>query len=375
MKVLIAAYFEFIKDMRDIKMFLFLVIAPLLTTMILGTAVQGYFSGDIGKKISVGYVNQDIGVIGKEFDKFLKNDEINKRLIVKKYEDKAEAQKNLNDSKIDVCIYLPQDLSQSLSGENRETIKIYGKKNIEFIESIVRGFTASYNSAEALISIGEKPSTVTASPGSIKRIYFTKDMVVPKAIDYYGVLTLLQMLIVGALFGVFITTKDDNTDLHIRTHALPVRKASLMLGQIIGSVAYVFIGAVLDVLCTKLLFGVNWNGNPLIILGTILMFSCIAVGLGVLTGSLLSNFSTAIMLIMLLMIFFGIFSGSISPVSVNETVKNFIPNYHAKILLFGTIYGYSRQVMLQAALWLTGIMVFIYGAAGLSVRRRKYGNI
>lgn len=375
MKVLIAAYFEFIKDMRDIKMFLFLVIAPLLTTMILGTAVQGYFSGDIGKKISVGYVNEDIGVIGKEFDKFLKNDEINKRLIVKNYEDKAEAEKKLNDSKIDVFIYLPQDLSRSLSGENRETIKIYGKKNIEFIESIVRGFTASYNSAEALISIGEKPSTVTASPGSIKRIYFTKDRVVPKAIDYYGVLTLLQMLIVGALFGVFITTKDDNADLQIRTHALPVRKASLMLGQIIGSVAYVFIGAVLDVLCTKLLFGVNWNGNPLIILGTVLMFSCIAVGLGVLTGSLLSNFSTAIMLIMLMMIFFGIFSGSISPVSVNETVKNFIPNYHAKILLFGTIYGYSRQVMLQAALWLTGIMVFIYGAAGLSVRRRKYGNI
>ncbi|MDP4088705.1 MAG: ABC transporter permease [Bacillota bacterium] len=375
MKILVSAYYEFIKNLRDIKMFALLVVAPLIMIPILGNSIQGYFSGDIDKKIAVGYICQDNGIVGQEFDSFLGNGEISKRLDLKKYSNLAEGQEGLKDNKVEALIYLPEGLSQSVSSDLRETIQIYGDKNVELISSIVKGFTASYNAVKAAALIGGNPTAEFKTDSSIERIVYTEDGTNPRAIDYYGVLTLLQMMIIGAIFGVFITTKDYGTDIHIRIHSLPVKKGTLIFGRIIGSGAYVFLGALITMISTKFLYGVNWNGNPVIILGTILVFSFTAVGLGVLIGSLVSGFSTALMIVLLLMIFFGTFSGAISPASVNDTVKNFIPNYHAKVLLFGTIYGYSRQVMVEAAIWLAGIMIVVYGAAWIAVRRDRYDNI
>jgi ABC-2 type transport system permease protein len=90
MKVLVVAYYEFIKNLRDIKMLAFLIIFPVITTLILGTSIEGYFSGDSAKRISVVYINKDKGAIGKEFDKFLENEEIIKRLDIKRLNDKTK---------------------------------------------------------------------------------------------------------------------------------------------------------------------------------------------------------------------------------------------------------------------------------------------
>jgi ABC-2 type transport system permease protein len=375
MKVLIAAYYEFLKNLRDIKMFVFIIVSPILFSFILGTVIQNEFNKDSSISISVGYVNKDSGSAGKAFHEFLKQDEIQKRLKVVNFNDAKAGQKALEGSEIDVLIYLPENLSDSLSKDERESIKLYGSKNLEFVETLVNGFTNSYNSAAAIIAAGGVPSTDGVYENSIQRIHFSKTDSAPRAMDYYGVLILLQALVVGALMGVFITTKASSTDLHIRMYSVPVRREQLIFGRIIGSIIYIIISSLITILCTKLMYGVNWSGNPLIIVSTLIVFSIIIIGIGALLGLLIQNYSTSMMLVLVLMMFFGTFSGAITPVSVNNTIGLVIPNYHAKMLLFGTIYGYSKSLMIESALWLLGMTAFIYSALAFFMRRYRYDNI
>jgi len=371
---MIVAYYELLKNLRDIKMFALLVICPLLTTLLLGNVVGGYFSIDIKDKLSVGYINEDAGDIGKALNIFLGNEEIKKRVDVVNYVDKKQGQIALEAGKINALIYLHSELSQNIAAFKRQEIQVLGSKDVEFVQSIISSFITSYNGVNAIISSGEKPLDI-GKASNIKRIYYNKAEVKPSAMDYYAVLNLLEMLILGAILGIFIATKSYGSDIHVRIYSLPVSRLTLIIGKIVGSTIYLFIVASINILFTKIVYGVNWNGNPLIIAGTMLVFCSIAIGIGVIAGLLIPSFSTSLMVIIIIMTFFATLSGAMSPAYVNDNISFLIPNYHAKVLLFGTIYGYSQQVMLQAALWLFGIMSFVYVVLAVFIRRLSYDNI
>lgn len=374
MKVLITAYYEFLKHVRDIKMLVVLIIFPILMILILGTAVEGFFSNDAGVRISVGYVNLDKGGVGRGLDGFLKAGEISKLLELTKYGDKSQGQKALDEGKNDAMIYLAEDLSQDVLEGKRGSIQVYGNKNVELVENILNNFTSSFNAANAAVEVSGPTARPEAADGSvIKRMPFSKNTA-PKVIDYYSVLTLLQILIMGALFGVFITGRTYGSDIHIRNHSLPVGKWTLLSGRIIGSVFFLLLASIVTVVFTKVVYHANWDGNPLIILGVILVFCGIAVGIGVLIGLFTSGFS-GMMAVLLLMTFFGIVSGAISPRSTNNLLGLITPNYYAKVLIFGTIYGYSGQLMTKTALGLLGYAAVVYGAVAVLLRRPGYDNI
>lgn len=374
MKIIIIGYYEFLKNLRDVKMFALLVIFPILITLILGNAIGGFFSNDIKNRLIVGYINQDTGDIGKALNNFLDNEEIKKKVEIINYGDEKQGQMALDSGKINAIIYLPSGLSQRVGTSEKQTIQVLGSKDVEYIQSMISSFITSYNGVKAVISVEGKSSDI-GKVSNIKRIYYNKIEVKLSAMDYYAVLTLLQMLIVGAILGVFITTKNYGSDIHLRINSLPVSHLTLITGKIIGSTIYLFLAASINILFTKIVYGVNWNGNPLVITGTILAFCSIVIGIGVILGLFIGNFSTSLIVVMLMMIFFGTMSGAVSPAVVNDNISFLIPNYHAKILLFGTIYGYSQQVMIQSALWLLGIMVFVYVLIAVFIRRVSYDNI
>lgn len=374
MKILTAAYYEFLKNLRDIKMFAILVIFPILMIYLLGNAIGTYFSKDASKSIPVGYVNLDKGVVSQEFDKFFDIKEIKERVAITVYNDEKLAQKALDDGKIDAVIYLPRSFSQNLIKGNKQAIYLYGEKNLAFVESLVSSFISKYNAATAIISVNGKP----VRPGSmnvLKRVSYTKNAAVPDAIDYYSVLTLLQMLFMGSMLGVFITSRTSGSDMHIRMYSLPVEKWKLISGKILGGTVYMMLAGIITILFTKYVYHGNWNGNPFIILGTLLLFSLISIGMGIIIGLVIPGFATGLMIIMLLMMFFATASGGIMPSSSMDFLSFLSPNYHAKTILFGTIYGYSKQVMAEALVWLLGILAATFGAGAALLRRVGYDNI
>lgn len=374
MKLLAAAYYEFKKNIRDIKMIAFILFFPIMATYILGNAVGNFFENDTASRIKIGYVNMDNGKIGKEFDSFLQSKEIQKRLSISDFNSKKEGQEAIEKGRVDSVIYIPEALSEDIQKGNKKNIELYGKKNIEFVESLTRGFVSGYNTLSAVIISGGKPD-FAARESSIKRIFYTKNARTPRMIDYYAVLELLMIIIIGAMFGVAITTKDEATDMHIRIHSLPIRKASIVFGRVLGSSIFLFLCSIVVMMFTKFVYHVNWNGNMVIILGTLFTVALIVVGLGVLIGALVPGFGSSLMIVLLLLMIFGVVSGAISPVSTNNVIAMFTPNYHAKVLIFGSIYGYSKEIMLQSALWLLGMLSVIYLMVAAFIGRGKYGNI
>jgi len=364
-------YYEFLKNIRDIKITAILLVFPLLIVLLLGNAMENIFSEDVIKKIPVGFVNEDSGIIGEEFNTFLLNKHITDRTEIEKFDNKEIGEKAIEKGIVDVMIYIPDQLSENISSGREQSITLYGDRHVEFIQSLISGFFSSHNSINA-ISVSNNIA-LPSREESVERILL--DASIPDMIDYYSVLMILQVLIIGAIYGVSIVIRQPESDMHLRLHTLPVSRWIFVLGRLVGSVAFLFVISIVFILINKFVFQANWDGNIWIILGTILSFCAICVGMGLLIGTFVSTYSTGLMIVLFLMFFFGTVTGAVTPKSTSD-IDIISPNFHAKILLFGTMYGYSKQIMIESALWLGGFIILIYGAAVLGMKRRlKYDHI
>lgn len=355
MKFLTTAYYEFKKNVRDIKMAAILLLFPIITIYILGNAVGSFFTNDIEEKIPIGLFIENDSPLGAELQHFLRNDDLKSRIDLKLYNGLELGEANIQNGYLHVFIHVKE-----------ETIFLVGKKNVEFIESLMVSFVTSYNSVQALIQ-AKADIILPEKNGSLNRIYHTEDFVPPKIIDYYSVLTLLQVLIIGALHGVYIVSQTPNSDMHIRLNSLPVHKWTILLGRSIGSVVYLFLASVIVIMFTKFVYNANWGGNALIIASTFFIFCFLAVGLGLIIGTLVKNTSVSLLIVLLFMMFFGTVSGAISPVAVSDIFSFLSPNHHAKQLLFGTIYNYPSSIKLQAAFSLATYVVIIYSLLAILI--------
>lgn len=374
MKFLIAAWYEFLKNIRDIKMLAFIVVFPIVVSYLIGSTVQGYFEPYDGRAIEAAYVNKDNGAVGQAFDQFINTGEVKDSVDAHTFTSLEEGRKALSDGTYTVMIYLPEGLSESvLKGEGGK-IELEGAADVEYVNAFISSFASTFNANMASILAGGMPLKVERASAAV-RVDRTKGGAFPRLVDYYAVLVLLQALIIGGIFGAHITARNYGSDIHIRNHALPVRPWMLLFGRIAGSTAYLLTASVATILFTKFVYGVDWGGNVPLMIGTLAVFSLIVVGLGVICGKLFKKVSTSTIMIFVIMFFFGTVSGSVSPKSGAVAMGFISPNYYAKQLLFGTIYGYPDQVMIRSALMLIAFAAAVCLAIIALTRRAHYDNI
>lgn len=374
MKFLIAAWYEFLKNIRDIKMLAFIVVFPIVVSYIIGSAVEGYFKPYDGKAIEAAYVNKDNGAVGQAFDQFINADEIKDRVAARPYASLDEGRKALSGGTCTVMIYLSEGLSESVLQRKGGKIELEGADDVEFVNALASSFASTFNANMASVQAGGGQLQVVRESATV-RVDRTKGGAFPRLVDYYAVLVLLQALVIGAIFGAHITARNYGSDIHIRNHALPVRLWVLLFGRIAGSTAYLLIASSATILFTGFVYGVDWGGNVPVMIGTLAMFSFTVVSIGVICGRVFKKISTSMAVIFVLMFFFGTVSGSVSPSSGAVALGFVTPNYYAKLLLFGTIYGYPDQVMIQSALMLAAFAAAVFLAVIALTRRVGYDNI
>lgn len=372
MKFFIAVWYELLKNLRDVKMIALLVVFPLITMYVLGTAVGSFFDTGTGERMAVAYINQDNAAIGRQFDLFLAEDEIRKRLDIQVFDDRARARSAVDAGEYAALIYLPEGLSEGIAHGEASSITVYGKGGQAFAETLVNSFASTYNTLGALVTTGGEPVPVSQEY-SVKRVARIK--ATPTIRDYYAVLGLLQVLAFGAIFGIYITTKKEGSDIHMRMGALPVRQWVILSGRILGSTLYLMLSTAAVMVLSGVLYGINWNGNLPVMAGTMLLFCLITVGLGTVSGKLFGQFDKALLVVLPLVFFFGMASGGISPTNSINWLGVVTPNYYAKILLFGAIYGYSPRIMTESTLWLTGMAVLVFGLLAIPARRTNHDTI
>ena len=248
MKVLCSAYYEFIKNIRDIRVLVALIAFPVCIILMLGTVFDGKLSEDIKYKIPVGYVILDNGEVGKGFETFLTTPEISKVIDAKQYSTQDDAMTAVDTGKIDNYFVVPVDITNKLHNGEKVAVSIEGKKNIELVQSLLEGYVSKSNVYSIAMNITKTP--IVEKPSTYFERVSPLNKKLPRAIDFYSVLTLLQMMSLASILGIFIVSRNKDSNIHIRLYALPISKWTVIYGRVIGSSLFLFISCVVTVVFT-----------------------------------------------------------------------------------------------------------------------------
>ncbi len=380
MKILWSAYYEFIKNIRDIRILIALILFPISIIILLGTAFDGNLTEDYRNRVKAGYVILDNGHVGKGIEQFLETDAINKIIDPVSYSTEAEAVEAVDAGIIDNYFIIPENTSDNIENNDSAAIRIEGKKNIELVKTILNSYIYRSNALSIAMELSgnnidiQKLSEISETSAIFERIA-PADSKLPEAIDYYSVLTLLQVVSMGSLLGILIVTRNQESNIHIRLYALPTSKWTILCGKVFGTSIFLFLSCIVTVIFTKLVYHANWDGNLLIIGSVLLVFSFLSIGIGVMIHSLITNFLSSLGVSFLIMGLASIGGGAMSPSVTIQSLNIINPIYYAKVLIFGAIYNYPSTVMYKAAGGLVAILAVIYAVSILKLRRVNYDNI
>lgn len=373
-KILLVAFYELLRNIRDYKMILIIIICPILLIFILGSSLDSFLTMEFKPKPIIGYVNYDEGNSSESFDEFLLSDDIQKIMQVIEFNSKEDAEDLMKSGKINCIIFIGNKFSETLDDGMVGKIEIYGKESSTYAKAVVNSYINNYNTSVALIE-----NNITASYNtqavSIERGQLNSISLFPSSMDYYAVQTLLQLLLLCAVFGISIVLRDTDSGLVIRMKSLPIKKSQLLIGRLMGSIFYSFIAAIVTILFSKYVYGANWNGNIIIIGLAIFLFIVIAVGIGVLIANLTKNYTTAFGILALVSFVFPSSVGAFSPKSTIKAIGMFSPNLYAKNIIFGTIFKFPSKIIIDGFLYLFIMIFIVYGLIIFVEGRKKHENI
>ncbi|MEW6228214.1 MAG: ABC transporter permease [Bacillota bacterium] len=402
-KALVIAFCALTRTARDRKALLLFLLMPMILIGILGSALQGLMGDGKINPFDVLLINEDVparppvppGVptaaldqlpvfdFGKLLaDDVLGSDEVRKVIRVTPTTDLEAAKGDVAAGKAVAVIYVPPTFTADALAARPATVQVFSDPGhptqAEIVAYVVSGFTAGVTSSTLRSRIlnprqvqggGDQGgnSLLPGSAGAMPRDAIPRITEVASgarnasAMQYYAAAMAIMFMLMTAFSraGAIITEREDGT--LARVLVSPTSKATVLAGQILGSVALVLAQFIILMLGTRFLFGVYW-GEPLpaLLLGT--AFALAAAGIGTAAASILRDSRAADASVGLVGTIFAALSGSMFPLYIFpdglKTVARFIPNYWA-------LQGFLDQMagLGQNSLWLPVSILALIGVA------------
>ena len=373
MKLLSVAYYTAVRNVKDIKTLL-LIIASLVMIAILGISLdQLYAPANLGRA-EVAFFDADRGAAAGQFLDFLGYDQVSELIDVQAVEDYDTGLALLDEGRIESFIHLPPGFTAALQRGERAEIEVLSRKSGTIVKSLVENYTHMANCAYAVAAVGGSIALPVSAGGHIEQAAITTDGKVPRGIDYYAVQTLLQVLILGAFFGIAAVREDEEKKTLVRINSAPVKPYEMLAGRTLANILVLFSAAVIVMAFSRYVYKANWGGNLGVNLLVVFIFLLLVVGLGMLLGVMINNTGNAMGVLVALMMFFSVVAGAITK-NVSESyyygiLAKFSPNHYAATALFNNIYAGSPELIRSSIITLLLITVGIY-ALTLLVGRRK----
>lgn len=367
MKILMIAFYTFLRHVRDVKAMIAFLLLPIAMMLILGAALNSEFTPKTIDPMKVGYLSQDEGMLSTAFDQFLKSEQVGSLLQVEEVADVEQGKQAVKSGELKGFIYLQANLSQQLQDGGEARIEFYSKDENSFVRPMLESFIRTYNLSDTLLKLDGKPVTPDLTASNIREVKIVTEGKIPRGIDYYSITMLFQSLLFGALFGIFAITKDLGNHTYSRLLAAPVHGSQVLLGKLIGSTLTLYAVSLFLFLVTKFVFKANWNADLWLILSVLFLFCAISVALGMILA--LSTRSTMISSLTLFIVntVFTLVSGGFSPMEGKwiDTLSRLAPNWYGQKALFSDIYEgsilYSSLAGLVVYSGIAVLVVFISG--------------
>lgn len=377
MKILWSAYYEFLKQIRDIRILIALIVFPISIIVLLGTAFDNKLTEDFKEKVKTGYIILDEGQVGKGLEQMLETDEIKKIIRTESYVNEIDAISAMKTGKIDNYFVVEENSTKAIMNGKPAAIRLEGRKNIELVQTVLNSYISKSNAIAVASGISGdriKLEDHSGNPNYFERMVPAAAKL-PRAIDYYSVLTLLMVVSEGAILGIFIVSKNPESNIQIRLYSLPTSQWTIICGNILGSSMFLFLSCIVTVIFTKFVYGANWDGNIALIGVALLIFSFLCIGMGVMLHLFINSLASAMGLALLLTVVMSNAGGGITPATALQSLNIVNPIYYAKVFIFGILYNYPDRVLLRSAAGLLAVTAAVYAAAFLKLRRVNYDNI
>lgn len=196
----------------------------------------------------------------------------------------------------------------------------------------------------------------------------------PSAMDYYAIAMITLVILYGALSAADLIDVERKKKTADRLLAAPISKIEILTGKVIGSLLQNFISVIIVVLICKYMFTVYWGeqlGLVLLILLTEIIFA-LSLGVGM---SYICNSNIAGAIIMILIQIGAFFGGSYFPTiemtGVLRIIANLFPLTWVNDALIKLIYMNNSLAAVYAMLLNIGFAVLLLGAALFIMRKRE----
>lgn len=363
--------YTLLRNIRDWKFLLLLIVAPLITIMVTGNATITSDKRLKTEKVKIVYYNADTGNLGSQFEGLLNSKETGKAFYIVKTSSLGEGQKKVKSGRFQAFIFIDKGFSESLIKGQRAKIEVYSGKKLTAANLLVDGFVNNFNATAALSETGNKISLNNSPIMTQNAIRSTKKA--PNGMDRWTYMNMLLFLFYGAILGSFTVISGFKKNTIVRFNLSPINRYSHVAGLFTGNLMTLFGCSLVMIVFTKFLFGSNWQGNVAIILLTYLLYSAFTVALGMLLGYLSKKPGLNVLIIVSLNILLGVPAATLANGGINEIfnwLKFFSPHYYSYMTIGDTIFKGPAERMYHSLISLT-IFTVVLALLTLVTGRRK----
>ncbi|CAI6081399.1 Linearmycin resistance permease protein LnrM [Paenibacillus sp. JJ-100] len=366
-----------------------LFVLPLLLIFILGTALSsamGTGKESIPDVVHVGIVQSAEATsspVGEALNVFVAAPEVAKMLKVQQISSQEEAVNALKQGEINFAVILTSDtVKQWMAGEEAKLQWILGKDSTLNVvgQTLFTRFTDELNRQAAMVKVlgseamgtaaaqvdtksaGQSNVTVT-SPGQSDQSY--------SASQYYAAAMLAMFMLYSGMTTInsLFTEKDKRT--LARLQAAPVGNGVIFAGKIAGNSLLAFMQAIIIVLMTHVLFGVDWGGHPWLIVLVCVLITLASMTLGVIVAFISKSAASATALMQSIIIVMTFISGGFTPIAVDfvQRISEFTVNHWALQSFLSMMLGSSLDEITHN-MWMLGAVCAVLAAAAAVIYRK-----
>lgn len=383
--------FELRRILKIRSVVLNLFILPLLLIFILGTALSsamGTGEENIPDVLRVGVIQpSDVSSpMGEAFKVFAAAPDVSRMMKVQNMASQDEAVNALKQGKLDFAVIMTSDMMQQwMAGKEVKLQWILGKDSTLNIvgQTLFTRFTDELNRQAAIAKV-LGPETISAasaqtaaeseeqsnirvsSPGHSDRSY--------SASQYYAAAMLAMFMLYSGMTTInsLFTERDKKT--LARLQAAPVGNGVIFAGKIAGNSLLAFMQAIIIILMTHMLFGVDWGGHPGLIMLLCVLITLASMTLGIIVALVSKSAASANTIMQSIIIVMTFISGGFTPIAIDfvQRISEFTVNHWALQSFLSMMLGASVREIMHNMLMLGAVCAVLAAVAAVIYRKAGY---
>ncbi|MCM3174202.1 ABC transporter permease [Paenibacillus sp. MER 99-2] len=385
--------FELRRILKIRTVLLNLFILPLLLIFILGTALSGTIGSAedaVIKPVRVGIIQSteatEASVLDQALQTFVTSPAVSDMLKVSDLTSEEDAISALRQGELDFAVILPSGLQDQLvAGKDVELQWILGKDNTLNVvgQTVFTRFTDELNrqvaiakvlGPEVIAAMASVPDTdltertyiTTSSPGKAGNSY--------SASQYYAASMLAMFMLYSGMTTInsLFSEKDKRT--LTRLQAAPIGNGIIFAGKIAGNSLLAFMQAIIIIVMTYWLYGVNWGSHPWLIILICVLITIASMTIGIIVALVNKNATSASGMMQAIIIAMTFISGGFTPIAVDwvHRISEFTVNHWALQSFLRMMLDSSVSEIMHNIIMLGVVCAVLLLAAGVIYRKVGY---